>query len=236
MTAAAAPSGIDAQTLKRWLHDGSEIALLDVREHGQYGAGHILLCASAPYSRLESEVRRLVPRLGTRIVLYDDGPAGVAPGLAERAAARLAAVGYTGLFCLDGGAPAWRAAGFALFAGVNVPSKVFGELVEHAFHTPRIAARELVARLARGDDLVVLDGRPIDEYRKMSIPSAVCCPNGELALRADLLAPDPATIIVVNCAGRTRSIIGAQTLINLGVRNPVSALENGTQGLSLIHI
>src|SRR6267154_799181 len=93
-TAAAAPSRIDAATLKRWLHDGAEIALLDVREHGQYGEGHILLCASTPYSRLESEVRRLVPRLGTRVVLYDDGPAGIAPGLAEQAAARLDAIGY----------------------------------------------------------------------------------------------------------------------------------------------
>jgi rhodanese-related sulfurtransferase len=189
-----------------------------------------LLCASAPYSRLETEVRRLVPRRTTRIVLCDDGAAGVAPGLAARAAARLAAIGYTRASCLDGGAPAWRAAGFQLFAGVNVPSKVFGELVEHQFHTPRIAARDLAARLARGENIVVLDGRPLDEYRKMSIPTAVCCPNGELALRADLLAPDSATTIVVNCAGRTRSIIGAQTLIDLGIANSVLALENGTQG------
>ncbi|HSN21909.1 MAG TPA: rhodanese-like domain-containing protein [Usitatibacter sp.] len=34
----------------------------------------------------------------------------------------------------------------------------------------------------------------------------------------------------MNCAGRTRSIIGAQTLIDLGIPNPVYALENGTQG------
>src|SRR3546814_3400071 len=64
----------------------------------------------------------------------------------------------------------------------------------------------------------------------MSIPGAVCCPNGELALRIGELAPDPRTKVVINCAGRTRSIIGAQTLINLGIPNPVYALENGTQG------
>jgi rhodanese-related sulfurtransferase len=44
---------------------------------------------------------------------------------------------------------------------------------------------------------------------------------------------DPKTKIVVNCAGRTRSILGAQTLINFGVPNPVYALENGTQGWRL---
>jgi rhodanese-related sulfurtransferase len=111
-----------------------------------------------------------------------------------------------------------------------VRSKTFGEQAELSFHTPRISARDLSERLARGDDLMVLDGRPVEEYRKMSIPTATCCPNGELALRVDLLAPDPSTTIVVNCAGRTRSIIGAQTLIDLGLPNPVFALENGTQG------
>ncbi|WP_454618334.1 rhodanese-like domain-containing protein [Bradyrhizobium cenepequi] len=230
IAAAAAPARIGAHELKRWLHDGAEIALLDVREHGQYGEAHIFLCVSTPYSRLESEVQRLVPRTGTRIVVYDDGSEGNVSGLADKAAARLAALGYERVFVLDGGVPAWRAAGFQLFAGVNVRSKTFGEQAELTFHTPRISARELSERLARGDDLVVLDGRPVEEYRKMSIPTAVCCPNGELALRADLLAPSPSTTIVVNCAGRTRSIIGAQTLVDLGLPNPVFALENGTQG------
>ena len=82
----------------------------------------------------------------------------------------------------------------------------------------------------RGEPLVVLDGRPFDEYRKMTIPGSVCCPNGELGYRVHDLVPDESTPIVVNCAGRTRSIIGAQTLINLGLKNPIYALENGTQG------
>src|SRR5207244_11366989 len=38
---------------------------------------------------------------------------------------------------------------------------------------------------------------------------------------------------VVNCAGRTRSIIGAQSLRNAGLPNPVMALENGTMGWEL---
>jgi rhodanese-related sulfurtransferase len=80
------------------------------------------------------------------------------------------------------------------------------------------------------DNFVIVDGRPFAEYRKMSIPGAICCPNGELALRIEEIAPDPGTKIVVNCAGRTRSIIGAQTLLDLGIPNQVFALENGTQG------
>jgi rhodanese-related sulfurtransferase len=216
---------IDAPTLKRWLHDGAEIGLLDVREHGQYGEGHPFLAVSLPYSRLEAEAERLLPRKTVRLVAFDAGD-----GVAPRAAAALKALGYTDIHVLQGGAPAWRAAGYTLFAGVNLPSKTFGELAEHVCHTPRIGAAELASRQRGGDKLVVLDGRPYTEYSKMNIPGGICCPNGELALRIQDLVPDPDTTIVINCAGRTRSIIGAQTLINLGVPNPVLALENGTQG------
>jgi len=168
---------------------------------------------------------RLVPNGTVRTVLVDDGS-----GIAERAAQRAAALGYTNLHILEGGTRAWEAAGFTLFKGVNVPSKAFGELVELQRHTPHLSATELKERVERGDNLVIVDGRPLTEHRKMTIPGSRCCPNGELALRIGAIVPDPATTIVVNCAGRTRSIIGAQTLIDLGLPNPVFALENGTQG------
>ncbi len=74
MTASSAHvANIDPRTLKAWLHDGSEIALLDVREHGQFGESHLFHGVSLPYSRLEIDVRRLVPRLSTRVVLHDEG-------------------------------------------------------------------------------------------------------------------------------------------------------------------
>ncbi|WP_411881013.1 rhodanese-like domain-containing protein [Polaromonas sp. YR568] len=217
---------VDAATLKAWLHDGEEIALFDVREHGQYGQSHLFYGITLPYSRLELDAPRLAPRKGVRVVLYDDDGGGAAP----LAAQRLAALGYSDVQVLQGGTAGWQAAGFALFAGVNVPSKTFGELAEQVYHTPRVSATELAAMLERKDDVVVLDGRPFSEFRKMNIPTAISCPNGELALRIRDLVPSENTHIVINCAGRTRSIIGAQTLINLGLRNPVSALENGTQG------
>lgn len=216
---------IDAVTLRGWLNDGEPIALLDVREHGQYGEGHPFFAVPLPYSRLELDIGRLVPRLAERIVLLDDGD-----GVAERAAQRLAALGYRNASVLSGGAPAWAAAGYTLFKGVNVPSKTFGELVEQRQRTPRLSAAELVARQAAGEPLVLVDGRTFEEHRKMTIPGAQSLPNGELALRLAALLPDAQTTVVVHCAGRTRSIIGAQTLRNLGLPNPVLALENGTQG------
>jgi rhodanese-related sulfurtransferase len=213
-------------TLKGWLHDKKEIALLDIREHGQYGEEHLFYVVSTPYSKLEAEVQRLVPRKSVRLVLVGDDK----NELTARAAYRLEQLGYTDIYVLDGGIEQWKRAGYQVFAGVNLPSKAFGELAEHAFHTPRITAQELNAKIAANEDIVILDGRPYSEYRKMSIPTAACCPNGELPLRIDDLVVRPDTTIVINCAGRTRSIIGAQTLINLGVKNKILALENGTQG------
>ena len=216
---------ITAQTVKKWLQDGEEIAFLDVREHGQYGEGHPFFVASVPYSRLELDIARLVPRLSTRIVLLDDDD-----GVAEHAHTRLVALGYTDIHVLEHGVRGWQRAGLQLFKGVHLPSKTFGELAEHAYDTPRIQAPELEAMLQHGEPVVVLDGRPIEEFHKMNIPGAICCPNIELPYRIHALVSDETTPIVINCAGRTRSIIGAQTLINAGIRNPVYALENGTQG------
>jgi rhodanese-related sulfurtransferase len=198
---------------------------VDVREHGQYGERHLFFAVPLPYSRFELELGRLVPNPATRLVLYDDGD-----GIAERAAARAEWLGFRNVNVLSGGVEGWAQAGYTLYAGVNVPSKTFGELVEHERHTPRITAQELQALQRSGEDMVIVDGRSFAEFQKMSIPGATSCPNGELALRIGNLAPDPKTKIIVNCAGRTRSIIGAQTLIDFGVSNPVFALENGTQG------
>jgi rhodanese-related sulfurtransferase len=216
---------VDALTLKAWLSEKSEIALFDVREHGQFGEGHPFFAVPLSYSRFELRLPALAPNPAVRLVLCDDGD-----GVAARAAARAAALGYDNIFVLEGGVAAWIDAGYALYAGVNVPSKTFGELVEHERRTPHLAPQALDAMRKAGENFVIVDGRPFAEYRTMNIPGGICCPNGELVLRIRGIAPDPRTKIVVNCAGRTRSIIGAQTLIDFGVANPVYALENGTQG------
>ena len=216
---------IDAAGLKAALSDGREIALLDVREHGQFGEGHLFFAVPLAYSRFELALPALVPNAKVRLVLCDAGD-----GVAERAAARAEALGYSNVAVLTGGIAAWQAAGYTLYAGVNVPSKTFGELVEAARHTPRLSAAEVAAMREAKENVVIVDGRPFAEYSKMNIPGGICCPNGELALHIHSIAPDPNTTIIVNCAGRTRSIIGAQLLIDFGVPNPVYALENGTQG------
>jgi rhodanese-related sulfurtransferase len=228
MPAKTMPRPVEARTLKAMLADGRELALIDVREELIFSQRHLLFARSVPLSRLELKFAALVPRRTTRIVLCDD-----ADGLAERAADVLRRAGYTDVSALAGGIAAWAAAGFELFSGVNVPSKAFGEFVEHASATPSIAADELDALIRSGTDMVVLDSRPFDEYRRVSIPTAVNVPGAELVLRIHDIAPSPETMVVINCAGRTRSIIGAQSLINAGVPNKVVALRNGTMGWNL---
>lgn len=219
---------IDPRALKAALRDGRELALLDVSEDGQHPLGHLFYAVAAPYSRFEAIVARLAPRRSARTVLVDQGN-----GVAEKAARILVRNGYGDVAVLAGGAPGWQAAGYVLFQGVNVPSKAFGEDVEHAYGTPSIAPEELKARIDRGDDLIVLDSRPFDEFQAHSVPGGICCPGAELAYRVHDLAPSPKTTVVVNCAGRTRSIVGAQSLINAGLANPVTALRNGTMGWRL---
>ncbi len=222
---------LSAQAVKSLLSEPGEIGFFDVREYGQYGAAHPFFVVPLAYSVFELRLPALAPRQSVPLVLMDGGD-----GIAARAAARAAALGYDNVSVLDGGAPAWAAAGYTLYEGVNLPSKTFGELLEIGRHTPRLTAGEVAALQAEGTNHVIVDGRPFAEYRKMNIPGGVCCPNGELALRIGEIAPDPETTIVVNCAGRTRSILGAQTLIDFGVPNPVFALENGTQGWFLANL
>ncbi len=219
---------IDAATLRGWVQDGRELAILDAREEGEFGASHLFWAVPCPLSRAELRVPVLLTRLSTRIVCVDDGR-----GLAERLAEYLAGQGATDLHVLDGGTAAWEAAGFVLFSGVNVPSKAFGEWVEHQYGTESVDAAELKGWIDAGRDMVVLDSRPLEEFRAMSIPTGINVPGGELAYRIADLAPDPATLVVVNCAGRTRSILGAESLRRAGVPNPVVALRNGTMGWEL---
>ena len=205
-----------------------EIALLDVREEDPFAQEHPLWAANLPLSKLELEAWGRLPRRDVQVVVYDDGE-----GLALPAATRLRALGYTEVSLLAGGLAGWRGAGGEVFRDVNVPSKAFGELVESERHTPSLSAPEVKALLDAKADVVVLDARRFEEYQTMSIPGGISVPGAELVLRVRGLAPDPATRVIVNCAGRTRSIIGTQSLVNAGIPNPVAALRNGTIGWTL---
>jgi rhodanese-related sulfurtransferase len=205
-----------------------EIALLDLRHEAIFATGHPLFAANMAADRIALEAETRLPRKNVPVVVYDAGE-----GLVAQAADRLAALGYTDLRELDGGLQGWQNAGYELFQDVNSYAKAFGELVETRRHTPSLPAEEVAALIANKANIAVLDVRRFDEYATMNIPGSVSVPGAELVLRAGRAAPDPGTTIIVNCAGRTRSIIGTQSLINAGITNKVVALRNGTIGWTL---
>ena len=224
---------IGCEAVRQHLHQRQEIALLDVREEDPFAQAHPLFAVQLSAGRIELDAPWRLPRRDVLVVIYDDGQ-----GLAEPAARTLQRMGYSAVALLEtdaagSGLAAWRAGGGELFRDVNVPSKAFGELVEHERQTPSLAAEDLEALIDTGADMVVLDARRFDEYQTMCIPGGTSVPGAELLLRVRDLAPDPRTRVIVNCAGRTRSLIGAQSLLNAGIPNPVAALRNGTIGWTL---
>jgi rhodanese-related sulfurtransferase len=222
-----APS-ITPSQVRRALLLRNEIALLDLRHEAAYATGHPLFAANMAADRIALEAGTRLPRKDVPVVVYDAGE-----GLVSVATDRLVALGYTDVRQLDGGLRAWQRAGYELFRDVNSYAKAFGELVESRRHTPSLPADEVAALIAAGANIRVLDVRRFDEYATMNIPGSISVPGAELVLRAGHVAPDPETTIIVNCAGRTRSIIGTQSLINAGVANKVLALRNGTIGWTL---
>ncbi len=208
--------------------DGTELALLDARAPEKFTQRHLLYAANLPLSHVGLEAAARIPRAATSIVICDDGA-----GEAAALAVELTAFGYTNTAVLDGGIDAWAAEGGQLYSGINVPSKLFGELVEGHFGTPHVCALELSSWLAEGRDLVVVDSRTRREFHRMSIPTARSCPGGELVRRVPgLIGERDDTTVVVNCAGRTRSIMGAQSLRLAGM-DRVVALKDGTMGWEL---
>lgn len=205
-----------------------EIAFLDVREEDPHARQHPLFAANLPLSRIEVDAFAKLPKKDVPIVTLDNGE-----GYAELAAKKLNDLGFTDVSVFEDGVQGWKNAGGEIFIDVNVPSKSFGELVESKRHTPSLSAQEVKQLIDNKEDVVVVDVRRFDEYNTMSIPTGISVPGAELVLRLPELAPNPKTKVIVNCAGRTRSIIGTQSLINAGIPNEVNALRNGTIGWTL---
>jgi len=216
---------ISSEWVRSRLLSRQELVLVDVREEDPFAQAHPLFAANFPLSTLEIDAYRRIPRLNTPIVVYDNEE-----GLAEQAVQIFKSMGYEFVRELRGGLKGWVQSGGEIFQDVNVPSKSFGELVQVKKQTPMVSAPLLKSWIDQNADVVILDARRFDEYQTMSIPKGVSVPGGELVLRARAMAPKATTRIVVNCAGRTRSIIGTQSLVNAGLPNPVCALENGTIG------
>src|SRR5262247_3704017 len=221
MAATIAPA-----SLKSLLEGKEPFALIDVREAGEYNASHIPGASLIARRQLETSAPQAVPFNGTPIVVCDDDGR-----RARLAAATLERLGYRQVSVLDGGINRWVTDGLETEWGMNVPSKDFGEKVEVVHHVPEVECKDLAARIQKGEKFVILDSRTPEEFRRFCIPGGRSVPGGELALRITDITKDidRDTTIIVNCAGRTRSIIGARVLQRMGIPR-VYGLKNGTAG------
>ena len=217
---------IAAADLNSLLEGDTQFALIDVREAGEYNSTHIVNSSLIPRRNLELQMSNAVPVTSCHVVICDDD--GRRAGLA---AATLERMGYSNVSVLDGGINQWSTQDFPTEWGSNVISKVFGEKMEVVHHVPEIDATELHERIERGDKLVILDTRTPEEYQRFCIPGGRSVPGGELALHVTDITKDldKDTTVIVNCAGRTRSIIGTRVLQRMGLTN-IYGLKNGTSG------
>ncbi|MDR8763883.1 rhodanese-like domain-containing protein [Burkholderia multivorans] len=224
-------ASIDHTTLRSRLAqaarvEGDELAVVDVRETLAFSRSHLIFSTNLAHERLEVEAIRALPRATVPIVLIADNDEAAA-----QSAARLQALGYTDISVMQGGLAAWQRAGLPLYAGFNVRSKAFAERVGHVKQTPSLDFETLTSHADQRP--VLLDSRTVEEYRKNTVPGAIHVPGADLVRKVRDLVTDDTTPVVVACGGRTRSIIGAQSLIDAGLPNPVYALRNGTGGLRL---
>lgn len=223
------PTTISPQSLDALLKGNAPFALIDVREAGEYNNAHIPGASLIPRRDLESQMADAVPYYATPVVLCDDDAR-----RATLAADTLEGLGYADVSVLNGGINRWVTQEYPTEWGVNVPSKDFGEKVEVVHHVPEIDAVELHERIESGEEIVILDTRTPEEYQRLCIPGGRSVPGAELALRITDITKnmsDDATV-VINCAGRTRSIIGTRVLQRMGMPNVVG-LKNGTAGWTL---
>ena len=205
-------------------------AVLDVRPGERFRAGQIFRSTTVPLDELRDRMPALVPvRSVITVLLHDDEES------SKGSVAKAEAMGYSEIRWLEGGYAGWTAAGLPVIDGWSVVGKDHGERLLVQEPVPEIEANALAKKIKNGERVVVLDSRTPAEFSRGCIPGGRSVPGGELPLEiTDILAKekDKDVTVVVNCAGRTRSILGAFQLGRMGIPNVV-ALRNGTMGWQL---
>ncbi len=213
---------IQAQDLKDLMASDALFAVLDVRDWGEFTLEQILDTTPLPRGHLEKYIAVLVPTTDTHVVLLCDS--GQRSALA---ATTLESLGYSNVSVLEGGLPRWKAAGYETIHGWSLRGKAYGEVLQVEEGIPDLTVEELHERLARGEQIYILDTRTEPEFLTAHLPGAYSAPGGQLALAVTDIVQDRNVPIVTNCAGRTRSLLGAQVLRRMGFPQ-VYALKGGT--------
>jgi rhodanese-related sulfurtransferase len=196
--------GITAAELKAMQsrRDEENLYVFDVRTTEEYAAGHVAGAVWAPGGQAVQAIDDYLAVRGAQIVFVcDDG------SRAALSTAWYKRLGFPRIAYLEGGLPAWQAAGGALESGHPTPA-VWG--LE--------AARKQVATVAPEDlgTALVLSVDPSDVYLKIHVPGAAWMCRSRLEQKIGALAPDKSQALVVTCADGAQSTFAAATLGRLG--------------------
>lgn len=216
-------SGLNATELGRRLRNSAEFAIFDLRDGDQFGTGAPLYANNVVPDDLAVRVPVLVPRKDTLVALVD------ADGSRVEAGARvLEELGYGNVVWLVEGLDGNER--LPVLPILIARSRAISGEVERHFRTPVTTAAELLD--LKKDDIphVVLDTRSVAEYESGHVPGSIPAPGGEILARFHHLGLSPDVRVILTCAGRSRAVLGAQTLIDAGVPNPISTLDFGTHG------
>ncbi|MBL6595952.1 MAG: hypothetical protein ISP43_03865 [Candidatus Puniceispirillum sp.] len=201
---------------------GNPFALIDCRERRDYVAGHWFGSTNIPLSLFSQRLRFLfkAPDFPVHFLDWQD---------AESAEAihQLTAFGFTDITCHKTEKPAEMRRGFV--KGEYVWSKAFGEVVAHEIDLPEVTPQQY---LADYQDAQLFDVRPTAEYQDFTLPNSYSLPNSLLLANISALK-STGKISLLHCAGRTRSIIGAFTLMASGYDGPFAVFRGGTQAWQL---
>jgi rhodanese-related sulfurtransferase len=118
------------------------------------------------------------------------------------------------------------------FAGLVALALAALVMAQTGVATERIAPDDLIDRVARGDDLLILDVRTVEEFTEGRVPGAVNIPHTELSARLDEIAAAGDVEIVLYCRSGRRAEIAAGTLREAGYERLLH-LDGDMQGWEL---
>jgi sulfur-carrier protein adenylyltransferase/sulfurtransferase len=84
------------------------------------------------------------------------------------------------------------------------------------------SAAEVARRLADGERFPLVDVREKIEWNEGHLPDAIHVPRGYLELQIEEAIPDKDQPVLLYCAGGIRSLLAAETLKQMGYRQPIS--------------
>ena len=111
-----------------------------------------------------------------------------------------------------------------------IHSERFLKIVEDALtRVGEISPEQMRARIAAGEDLVLIDTREDREWERGHIPGAIHLGKGIIERDIEKVVPDLDRPIVLYCGGGYRSALAGDTLQKMGYTN-VTSMAGGWRG------